>query len=93
MDRLTPICEKIDNVIDTKGWYQVYTIDEQMSSLSLSTVREHYTNEDIDTIMDVLDVYDYSHRDVYYFISNTITMFYDLGAIILFVNTDENDMS
>lgn len=86
MDELIYVCEMIDSVIDTNGSYEIYTIDEQMSSLSMSTYRIDYTDEEINMIMNTIGIYQYDPMEIYHNVSDNITIVHDMDAIIVFIN-------
>lgn len=89
-DELIEIKDSIDEVLNTEGWTISNTIDEQMSLLSIRTNRADFSDEEISSMMNMLDIVD--NNDPYFTLRETgsynISLFYDNSDIILFIGYD-----
>jgi hypothetical protein len=84
---------KINSVVDTGGWSPTSSIDEQMSLCSIETMRDEYTDEEINDIFQCLGIN--PSDDVYHVVSShtgySIILFYDRSELILFVQPESDD--
>jgi len=90
IERLVSVANDIDMVLDTDGWIPTNSIDEQSSVFSIMTIRDRYTDEDLENIFAYFNL-QYDTNEVYHTILSDIELFYDETNIILFISTPDTE--
>lgn len=86
MDKLLHYKKLIDDLVDTKGWYENNIVDREISSYTIATHNKSYSSSDIDKLCNTLGIQlDNLYHILYEDDTCNVTIVYDDYEIILFI--------